>query len=279
MFVKEIMTKDVVYAEVPGSTDEALEAMIKENLSGLPVVKRGTKELAGIVTKTDFTRDPEESQLALLMVKDAVTTTPDSEIGEVAKTFMLSGLRRMPVVKGNSLVGLITVNDIVWRAIAKMKISEPVSKYMVKNFTTIWGEVPLTVASEIMRISGARALPVLDSNSKLVGIIGDTDFLRVAQIKESTEKSEMSGGTEGDQWGWDSKNVVYITKKSLEIPNIKVEEIMTKSLVTATRNTKLSDCARKMKKHNVDQLPVIDAEGNMIGLVRNSALLRVFQNL
>ena len=277
MLVKDIMTQKLVYVEVPGSSDEALELMIKENLSGLPVVKRGTKELAGIVTKTDFARDPDESQLALLMVKELVTTTPDAEIEGVAKTFTLSGLRRMPVVDKNKLVGVITVNDIVWRTIAKMNISKPISKYMVKNFTAIWGEVPLNVASEIMRISGSKALPVLDSNSKLVGIIGDTDFLRVSQIIESTEKSEMSGGTEGDKWGWDSKNVVYITKKSLEVPNITVGEIMTKSIVTATRNTKVSDCAKKMKKHNIDQLPVIDAEGSMIGLVRNSALLRALQ--
>ena len=277
MLVKDVMTKKAVYAGVPGSADEALEVMVKKGLSGLPVVKRGTMELAGIVTQTDFAREPDESQLALLMVKDVVTTTPDAEIEEVAKTFMLSGLRRIPVVDNNKLAGIITVNDIIWRAITKMNISKPVLKYMVKYFTTIWEEAPLTVASDIMRLSGARALPVLDSKSKLVGILGDTDFLRVSQIIESTEKSEMSGGTEGDQWGWDSKNVVYITKKSLEIPDVTVGEIMTKSVVTTTRNSKVSDCAKKMKKHNIDQLPVIDAEGSMIGLVRNSALLRVFQ--
>jgi len=51
MKVKDIMTKDVIYAEVPGTSASALELILKHNVSGLPVVKKGTKQLVGVVTR------------------------------------------------------------------------------------------------------------------------------------------------------------------------------------------------------------------------------------
>lgn len=274
MKVKEIMTEEVIYAEVPGSTAEALETIVKKNLSGMPVVKRGTKELLGIVTRNDFSRRPEETQLALLMTRDVVTITPGKDIKDAAKIFIEKGFRRLPVVKDSQLLGIVTISDIVWRAIAKMPLKESIEELIDSNITAIWEETPLKVAYELMRLSGHRAVPVLDSEGKLVGMVADIDLLSVAQLTESTKKSEMSGGTEGEKWGWDSKNVIYITTKKLELPDKKVSDVMVKNVVTATKHTTVAECARKMAKHRVEQIPVIDAEGNMIGIVRDVDLLK-----
>ncbi len=274
MKVKDIMTENVVYAEVPGSSSEALELLLKHNISGIPVVKRGTKELVGIVTRSDFARNPEEGQLALLMTREVHTTTPDEEIKNVARAFLEKNFRRMPVVSDSNLVGIITVSDIVWRAIARMNITEPVEKYMQTKVTTVWEETPLKVAYEIMRLSGERALPVLDDDGRMVGIIGDTDLLKVFEITESTHKSELSGGTEGDRWGWDSKNVIYITKKRLELPDKPVKDVMVRDVVTVTKRTSVSECAKRMARKRIEQIPVINAEGDLIGMVKDIDLLK-----
>ncbi|MFQ5975541.1 MAG: CBS domain-containing protein [Candidatus Hydrothermarchaeales archaeon] len=275
MKVKDIMNKGVIYAEVPGTGEEALNLIIQHDISGLPVVKKNTKKLAGIVTRSDFTRKPDENQLALLMAKDVITTTPDADIKEIAKIFSVAGFKRLPVVVDEKLVGIITTEDVVWKMISKMNSKEKVVKYMVKRFPCIWKDTPLKVATEIMRLSGSRALPVLDSDAKLYGMIADSDFLKVVKLEESTKKSEMSGGTEGDVWGWDSKNIIYVTTRKLEIPDIKVSEIVPEKVVSATKNTSVSELAKKMDKHRIEQVPVIDAEGKTIGLVRDIDLLRV----
>jgi CBS domain-containing protein len=171
-------------------------------------------------------------------------------------------------------VGIITVSDIVRRAIAKMNIQSPVGKYMEENLTTIWEDTPLKVACEIMRLSGSMALPVLNSEGALVGIIDDTDILKAFELTESIEKSETSSGTEGDRWGWDSKSVIYITKKKLEIPDINVKELMVKSVITVTKRTPVSKCAKKMANAKIEQVPIIDAEGKLIGIVRDTDLLK-----
>jgi CBS domain-containing protein len=277
MLVRDIMTKDVIYAEVPGSASEALELLLKKNVSGLPVVKRGTKEIVGVVTRNDFSRNPDESQLALLMTRNVKTITPDADIMEAVKIFKEEGFRRLPVVENSDLIGIVTVSDIVWRAIARMNITEGVENYMEESLTAIWEGTPLKVAYELMRLSGARALPVLDSDNALVGMIGDTDVLKVIELTESTEKSEISSGTEGDRWGWDSKSVVYIMKKKFEVPNITVKDLMVKKVITVTKKTPVSECAKRMADARIEQVPVIDAEGRITGIVRDINLLHALK--
>lgn len=274
MKVREIMTGEVVYAEVPGSATDALEVIVRKSLSGLPIVKRGTKELLGIVTREDFSRNPEETQLAMLMTREVVTIPPEEDVKKAADIFLKKDFRRLPVVEGGQLLGILTVSDIVWRAIGKMSLEESVEKLVSNDVTAIWEETPLKVAFEVLRLANLRAVPVLDSDSRLAGMISDMDILSGARLTESTKKSEMSGSSEGEKWGWDSKNVIYITKKKLELPDKKVKDVMIKNVITATKKTSISECARKMSKNRVEQIPVIDAEGNMIGVVLDIDLLK-----
>lgn len=273
MKISDIMTTEIVYAEVPGGASEALDLMLEKNVSGLPIVKRGKQEIVGVVTRNDFSRRPDETQLALLMTRDVTTISPDADVKDAVKVFLKKNFRRLPVVD-DKLVGIITISDIVWRALPKIKTNDSIGKYMKDNINVLWEETPAKIAFELMRLSGARALPVLNSDVKLVGMLGDVDILRVAQRTESTKKSESSGGTEGDKWGWDSKNVIYITKKKLEVPDVPIKDLMVKSVVTATKKTLISKCAQKMAKAKVEQVPIIDPDGKIIGIVRDRDLIR-----
>ncbi|MFQ5815595.1 MAG: CBS domain-containing protein [Candidatus Hydrothermarchaeaceae archaeon] len=274
MKVKDIMTKEVIFTEAPGNASEALELIIKKKISGMPVVKRGTKELLGIITRDDFSKHPEETQVALLMTREAVTITPEADVKEAAQLILERGFRRMPVVKNGGLVGIVTVMDLVGKALGAADVEDTVDEYLREDVTSIWENTPLKVAYEIMRLANVRALTVLDDKGKLVGILADTDLLKVSQVTESTEKSELSAATEGDRWSWDSKNVIYITKKTLELPDKVVKDIMTRDVISATKKTPVRETARKMARARVEQIPVIDAEGNIIGLVRDIDILR-----
>lgn len=273
MKISDVMTKEVVFAEVPGDTTEALKLMLEKNVSGMPVVKRDSQEIVGVVTRNDFSRRPSETQLALLMTRGVTTITPDANIEDAVNIFLKKNFRRLPVVD-DGLVGVVTISDLVWRAVANTGSKASVEKYTKDTINVLWEETPAKIAFELMRLSGARALPVLDSDVNLVGMLGDVDVLKVSQRTESTKKSESSGGTEGDRWGWDSKNVVYITKKKLEIPDTPVKDLMVKKLVTATKKTTISKCAKTMAKARVEQVPIVDTEGKIIGIVRDVDLIK-----
>jgi CBS domain-containing protein len=278
MQVKDIMTTDVICAEVPGRSEDALNLIINHNVTGLPVIKKGEKTLIGIISKTDFSRNPDEGQLALLMTKNVITTTPDADIKDVVKTLLVAGVKRLPVIdENNNILGIVTSEDLVWKAVSKLSSEDKVENYMMKSFTAVWKDSPLKVASEIMRLSGSRALLILDSDAKLYGVLTDTDLLKAAQLTETTKKSEMSGGTEGDSWGWDSKNIIYITKRRLEVPDKTVGEVIPEKVITATKRTKITDSAKKMAAARIELVPVIDGEGSIVGILRDVDLLRALK--
>jgi len=274
MQVKDVMTKEVKWVEVPGTRAEALDLLRKLSASAVPVVKRGTEELVGMVTLGKLFEHSDEEQLAMLVDRDVPTVAPEDPLEEAAKRLLGSRARRLPVLKDSKLMGIITVRDIVNRAIATMGIEKPASDYMRPHAIAIWEGTPIKVAIEIMALSGFRALPVINEDGSLMGIIDDADIINVSEVETESKMSQMAGRTEGDSWTWDSEDRIYITKRHLKIPDKLVKDAMAKELVTITRRTPVSRCAELMKQHKIEQAPVIAAEGGLIGIVRDVDLLK-----
>lgn len=274
MRVKDVMTTDVKYVEVPGSRAETLEMLRKLGVSAVPVVKQGTRELVGMVTLRSLFDHPDEEQLAMLVDREVQAISPDDDLKEAARRLLETGARRLPVLSNGKLVGIVTVRDIVYRAIATINIEKPASDYMHKHITAVWDGTPLMAAMEIMALSGSRALPVIDEKGTLVGIVDDADIVKMSEIETKSTMSQMAGRSEGDSWTWDSEDRIYITKKTLKIPDRPVRDAMTKELVTITRRTSVSRCAELMKQHRIEQTPVVSAEKEFVGLVRDIDLLR-----
>ncbi|MFB2622614.1 MULTISPECIES: CBS domain-containing protein [Methanothermobacter] len=273
MLVKEIMSEKIHYVTVPGNRATALELMRKENVSGLPVVKKGTEELVGIITRSDLVENPDEEQIALIMTRNPVTVAPDDDVRVAAERMLERNIRRVPVVDQDRLVGIVTSYDLVAGAIAEMEIDEPVENYMTRNIPTTWDRTPLSVAFEIMRYFGLKVLLTLNNSGELSGVLTETDFINESEVVSESTVHNTSVGTEGDRWSWDSKNVLYVIKNQLKFPDKEVRDVATTDIVTATTSTTVTSCARKMKRRNIEQIPIIDYEGNLTGLARANDLI------
>ena len=70
MKVKDVMTAEVKYIEVPGTRAEALDLLRKLGVSAVPVVKEGTEELVGMVTLRGLFDHSDEEQLGMLVDRD-----------------------------------------------------------------------------------------------------------------------------------------------------------------------------------------------------------------
>lgn len=274
MQVKDVMTKEVKWVEVPGSRAEALELLRKLGASAVPVVKRGTDELVGMVTLRKIFETPDEEQLAMLVDRDVPSVAVDDKLEAAASQLLKARVRRLPVLKNEKLVGIITVRDIVYRALAEMNIEKPAADYIRPHVIAVWDGTPLKAAVEIMDLSGFRGLPVIDEEGNLVGIIDDSDIIKVSNVEVNSRMSQMAGRSEGDSWTWDSEARIYITKRELKIPDKLVKDVMVKELITITRKTPVSRTAQLMKQHQVEQTPVISADGKLAGIVRDVDLLR-----
>src|SRR3989304_2674056 len=271
ILVEEVMVRDVAYAELPGSRDEVLEILKTKHISGVPIVKNG--KLVGIVTRTDLLKNPEEEQIALIMTRNPVTISPGRSIADAARVILENKIRRLPVVDNHVLVGLVTIADIIG-AIARMNITTPISECTGNNVVSVWSETPISVVGAIMELADVKAVPILDSDLELVGVATDKDLISASIIEDRTEMSNMSAGSDDDAWTWESMRdtmSLYYSVSKIQLPDSPVKKIikLTGEPETALMSSSVSECARKMRRKKIDQLPIITSTKKLLGLVRD----------
>jgi CBS domain-containing protein len=276
MIVKDYMTSDVVHVEIPGNRDDVLKILKRTGISGVPVIKN--KKIVGIITRKDLLRKPEETQLGLLMTAKPITIESDMEIIEAARILVKQRIRRLPVVEDNQLIGLLSVADIV-AALAQVKNKEEIKdKYVSKTFA-LWEETPLPVVGRVMEISGVDAIPILNADNILQGIISERDLIRSSSIEDSVGVSDFSNGTDDDEWTWESirdNHTISFGISRVQLPNRPVKLAMVKNVVAVPQNAEVSECALKMKRSRVDQLPVINGDKKLVGMLFDRELIRAF---
>lgn len=274
--VDDIMVRDVAFATLPGSRDEVLDILKKKHVSGVPVVKNG--ELVGIVTRTNLLKNPEEEQLAILMKRDPITITAEESIVEASKIITESGVRRLPVVEGNTLVGLITIADIIG-AIAGFDISNPIGDFINGQTIVIWDNTPISVVGMIMEMAEVKAAPVVNNSREVLGVVCDKDLINISIIEDSVEHSDMSAGSDDDAWTWESMRdtmSLYYSVSRIKLPDCSVKDAvkLKSEPISVVPSTSVSDAARKMKRNNIDQMPVISANNKLKGMVHDFDLLK-----
>jgi len=272
--VCDLMRERVAYVTVPGTREDVLEVFQQKHVSGVPVVKEG--KVIGVVTRQDLLRNPNEEQLALLMTRNPVTITPDTTLKDAAKLLRDYGIRRLPVVEDGRLVGIVTVADFI-REIAKWDDSTPIATFVREKMLALWDETPLAIAGRIMELGKVKAVPVLNSAFELVGLITDQDLINAAVIEEGLGRSDLSLGSDEDEWSLDGMRdtmKLYYSVSRIRLPEKLVRDVMVTKVVTATRNHGVSSCAQRMSEGRFDQLPVISARGKLIGMLIDRDLLR-----
>jgi CBS domain-containing protein len=280
--LSRIMTKKekIIAMNIPGNRDYLLDIIRTTGLSVYPVLKKGTDILVGVVSRSDLFKNPDETQLSLLMIRDVRTLTPKDTVISAARIFSQEVFQRIPIVEeteeGQLLCGLVSRSDIVKKVIVPAKIQGDVKNYYNKNVTSIWEETPVPVAAKILRLCHQKGVPVINI-SKMVGIITQNDFLKVAEILDSQSKSRTGHGTENDSSSWDSESVLIIGSKTLTLPtNMKVNEIMERNIEVCYVGSTINEVTRKMVQKRIDQLPVVSASGDLLGIVNQKDIIKAY---
>jgi CBS domain-containing protein len=279
MKVEDFMTTEVVSVEIPGNRDDVLKILKRTGISGVPVLKDG--RLVGIITRKDMLRKADETQLGLLMTPDPATVPPDATIQEAARAMIDHDVRRLPVVEDEKLVGLLSVADLI-SAIAQLRIREEIKDRYVSQTYALWEETPLPLVARIMEISGFEAIPILDSESRLLGIISERDLIRHSSIEDTVEVSDFSNGTDDDEWTWESIRDMHTISygiSKIQLPNRPVKKAMISNVISVPMNAEVSECALKMKRGRVDQLPVVNGDKKLVAMLFDRDLIKALCSL
>ena len=154
MKVKDVMTSPVISIEPETPVLQAVRIMLQRRISGLPVIDKDGR-LAGMVTEGDFLRRAETGterrrprwleylvgpgrladeythshgrKVSEIMTADPVTVTEETSLEEVVKLMEKRQIKRLPVVRGEEVVGIISRANLVHALAGMAREVKPVA--------------------------------------------------------------------------------------------------------------------------------------------------------
>ena len=140
---------------------------------------------------------------------------------------------------------------------------------MVTNVITVGLDACLQDVAHLLLTNRISAVPVVDSDGKVVGIVSEGDLMRRAEAGTGRRRSwwlSLLTGKEG-------LAAQYVKEHSR-----KVADVMTRDVITATPDTPLQDIANVLEKNSIKRVPIIE-DGKMVGLVSRANLLQALASL
>jgi CBS domain-containing protein len=135
---------------------------------------------------------------------------------------------------------------------------------MVRDVVTVHPETDVSDAVKLLAERDVSALPVVDAQGALVGIISEADLIHRAEI--GTEKHRP--------WLLESlTGATTLAKDFAKSHGKKVGEIMTTEVVTATEDASLAEIASLFERHRIKRVPIV-RDGQVIGVVSQSNLIQ-----
>jgi CBS domain-containing protein len=129
--VRDILLRKGVGVVSLESTTSVLEAAQTMNARGIgAVMVTENQQLAGIFTERDVMRrvvaeqrDPVRTTIGEVMTRDLVTTRNDVSVEECASQMTSRRIRHLPVVNDGSLVGIVTIGDLLAWQVAEQAVT------------------------------------------------------------------------------------------------------------------------------------------------------------
>ena len=130
-----------------------------------------------------------------------------------------------------------------------------VSDVMTTTVISVTPDVSVNEAMRILRENKIRRLPVTDGYGNVIGIVTEKDLKSAAPSLATTLD-------------------IWEIHQALE--KVKVEEVMTKDVITIREDEPVEEAARIMAEKKVGALPVLNEEGKLCGIITESDIFRTF---
>src|SRR6266498_661390 len=138
-----------------------------------------------------------------------------------------------------------------------------IESVMTAEVVTARPSTPFRELVDLLQCNRVSALPVVDQDGKLVGVVSEADLL----IKE------------GYPHGGDDAGVIDALRhreRFGKAAGICALDVMTRQVVSVPPGTEVATTARLMIQLGIKRLPVVDDQDKLVGIVTRSDLLKVF---
>lgn len=140
---------------------------------------------------------------------------------------------------------------------------------MTRDVVAVTPHTTIEEAAKILLRMHISGLPVIDDAGNLVGIVSESDFLR---------RSEIGTGRRHAAWLSFFMGPGRAAAEFIHERGRKVEDVMTRKVITVQEETSLADIVALMEKHGIKRVPVMRGKVT-VGIVTRSNLLQAMASL
>lgn len=237
------------------SVYEAVAMMVRENVSGLPVVDNtglvgivSEKDLLGLLYGTEYLQGTIENH----MTRDVVTFDEDDELTNICNCLASNNFRRVPILHEGDLAGIISRADIIKTCSGRFRsqvtdeeltdrrVGPLASDIMKRGLLTVTKQTPIYEAMEMVAATNVTGLPVVDNYMNLVGIVSEKDMLKLL-----IDPDARLGNT---------------------------EDFMTQEVVSFNHGDSLFDICDCLINNNFRRVPILN-RGKVVGVISRADLM------
>ena len=154
------------------------------------------------------------------------------------------------------------IYDIALRhAQARIASQVPAKEVMTKNVVSIKGDTDLHEAARILSENRISGMPVVNDTNHVVGVISEADILTLAGMKKEHTFKDILRSILGEP-------------VPARTGGNKVKDVMSFPPITCRADDDIAEVARVLDEKRIKRLPVVDADGKLIGVVSRADIVR-----
>lgn len=134
---------------------------------------------------------------------------------------------------------------------------------MTRDVVTVDAATPYTEVLQAMTAHGIGAVPVVDDRDRVVGMITESDLL----FKEEYHDPTGAAAPRDEPWR---------RHERAKAASATATGLMTSPVIAVTPEATVARAARVLTEHRINQVPVTEQDGTLVGIAARSDLLRVF---
>jgi CBS domain-containing protein len=165
--------------------------------------------------------------------------------------------------------GMMTIEDVAvikysHRYLHPLPGDRPVREVMTRQVVSVRPETPLADAADLLIDKLFKAVPVVDAQGKLVGIISDGDLLERGGLPQRLAVARHL-----------DESAIATQLAELRRGGKTAAEVMTPDVISVREETALAHAVRLMIERNLKRLPVLNAAGQVSGMLSRVDVLRI----
>ncbi|MBN1506345.1 MAG: CBS domain-containing protein [Sedimentisphaerales bacterium] len=252
---RDLMQIGVKTVPCDASIYEAIRILVERRISGLPVVDGAT--MVGIITEKDilqlvFRQEHLPGAVGKYMTAGVVAFDEEEEISKIWACLVSNSYRRVPIVHGGKLTGIISRTDLIRARISDLASRASgqtpalsaqgpfVRDVMTPGLLTATPDMPVSEAAKILLANEITGLPVVDDSLRLLGILSEKDVLKRL----------------GDE----------------HAHACSVQEVMTSDVISFQTNDSFFNVCECLANKSFRRVPVLD-RGRLVGIVSRADLI------